>query len=240
MNSFVNLLSWESVTIFVGGLATLAIYSFLIKENSFYRFFEHLFIGISAGLLPIFSIRDFIWPNILAPLLGYDLVKFPDGTYLEPYDSRVLLYLFPAAFGLLYYTIYSRRLSWMIKIVIGFSLGASAGLYFKGFFAEVIPQIIASFRPLYVPGVDLKSTVLASANNIFFILTLLLVFNYFLFTFKFQSRSHALAIRSGRWLMMICFGSFFGSTVMARLALLVERLQFLIIDWFGLLQRFFK
>ena len=30
---------------------------------------------------------------------------------------------------------------------------------------------------------------------------------------------------------MICFGAFFGSTVMARLALLVERVQFIITDW---------
>jgi hypothetical protein len=36
---------------------------------------------------------------------------------------------------------------------------------------------------------------------------------------------------SGRWLMMVCFGAYFGSTVMARMALLVERLQFLLTDW---------
>jgi hypothetical protein len=31
--------------------------------------------------------------------------------------------------------------------------------------------------------------------------------------------------------MMIVFGAFFGSTVMARMALLVERVQFLLQDW---------
>jgi len=30
---------------------------------------------------------------------------------------------------------------------------------------------------------------------------------------------------------MVCFGAFFGSTVMARLALLVERVQFIAEDW---------
>ena len=34
---------------------------------------------------------------------------------------------------------------------------------------------------------------------------------------------------------MVCFGAFFGSTVMARTALLVERVQFLLIDWYGAL-----
>ena len=31
--------------------------------------------------------------------------------------------------------------------------------------------------------------------------------------------------------MMVCFGAFFGSTMMARMALLVERLDFLASDW---------
>ena len=31
--------------------------------------------------------------------------------------------------------------------------------------------------------------------------------------------------------MMITFGAFFGSTVMARMALLIDRLQFLTRDW---------
>jgi hypothetical protein len=32
-------------------------------------------------------------------------------------------------------------------------------------------------------------------------------------------------------MMMCCFGAFFGSTIMARMALLVERLEFLINEW---------
>jgi hypothetical protein len=31
---------------------------------------------------------------------------------------------------------------------------------------------------------------------------------------------------------MVCFGAFFGSTIMARLALLIERLQFLVSSWY--------
>ena len=78
-----------------------------------------------------------------------------------------------------------------------------------------------------------------SFNNILFVATLLLVLNYFFFSFgkdnsaqdgspgTLQSRMAPL----GRPLLMICFGAFFGSTVMARLALLVERVQFIITDW---------
>ncbi|MGB9620785.1 MAG: hypothetical protein ACPL7K_10255, partial [Armatimonadota bacterium] len=37
--------------------------------------------------------------------------------------------------------------------------------------------------------------------------------------------------KAGRWLLMISFGAFFGNTVMTRMAVFLERLQFLVGDW---------
>lgn len=221
-------------TTITAGVATLAIFSFLIKENPFYRLFEHIFIGIAAGLGIIQGLRYFLWPQILRPMLGYDIVTFPDGTMSKPYDMTVLLYLIPMCFGLLYYFIYSQRHAWLAKLVIGFSLGASAGLAFKGFFAEMLPQLASSFKPLVV--MDSSGIIWGqSISNCIFIFTLLAVMYYFFFSIKVDSAVEKKFSSSGRWLMMVCFGSFFGSTVMARLALLVERLQFLFVDWFNAL-----
>ena len=224
--------SWGLYTVFVGGLGTLAIFSFLIKENPFYRFFEHLFIGIAAGLGPMLVVRDFLWPNIIEPMLGRNITVYPDGTTSTPYQPLYLLYLVPMLFGCLYYFIYSRRYSWLAKVVIGFTLGASGALAIRGFFGEVIPQITGSFKPLVV--MDQGSFMLAeSLNNILFVVTLLLVLNYFFFTFGREGSLQGKAAPLGRPLLMVCFGAFFGSTVMARLALLVERVQFIVIDWFA-------
>jgi hypothetical protein len=224
--------SWGLYTVFVGGLGTLAIFSFLIKENPFYRFFEHLFIGIAAGLGPMLVVRDFLWPNIIEPMLGRNITVYPDGTTSAPYQPLYLLYLVPMLFGCLYYFIYSRRYSWLAKVVIGFTLGASGALAIRGFFGEVIPQITGSFKPLVV--MDQGSFMLAeSLNNILFVVTLLLVLNYFFFTFGREGSLQGKAAPLGRPLLMVCFGAFFGSTVMARLALLVERVQFIVIDWFA-------
>ena len=235
--------TWASTTVIVAGVATLAIYSFLIKENGFYRFFEHLFIGIAAGYMPVFTLKDFLWPKIIQPLLGMDIVVYPDGTSSSSYSPFLLLYIFPMCFGMLYYFIYSKRHSWLARLVIGFSLGASAGLTFKGFFVEMMPQVSSSFRPLVVfcetvsdgclsvwgSSIDIWSSI----NNIVFVVTLLTVMYYFFFSVKGgDGRLHQVARRSGRLMMMVCFGAFFGSTVMARLALLVERMQFLLIDWY--------
>lgn len=217
-------------SVLVGGVATLAIFSFLIKENRFYRLFEHLFIGIAAGLGPMLLIRDFLWPNILEPMLGLTIVTYPDGTVSEPYQPLYLLYLVPMMFGCLYYFIYSQRYAWVAKIVIGFTLGASGAVAIRGFFSEAVPQIAGSFKPLVVFN-EAGFSLLESFNNILFVATLLLVLNYFFFTFGRERSAQGKVAPLGRPLLMVCFGAFFGSTVMARLALLVERVQFIVGDW---------
>ena len=224
--------AWSLASVLVGGVATLAIFSFLIKENGFYRLFEHLFIGIAAGLGPMLLIRDFLWPNILEPMLGLTIVTYPDGTVSEPYQPMYLLYLVPMLFGCLYYFIYSQRYSWLAKVVIGFTLGASGALAIRGFFSEAVPQIAGSFKPLVVFN-EQGLALLESFNNSLFVATLLLVLNYFFFTFGKESSVQGKIAPLGRPLLMVCFGAFFGSTVMARLALLVERVQFIVGDWFS-------
>ena len=215
---------WEVI---IAGICTLAIYSFLYRENPVYRFFEHIFIGIATAWGLVATVRNYLWPKILRPLSGFDRIPYPDGSYAEPYNSLFLLYLLPIAFGLLYYFILSRKYNWIAQIVIGFQLGVAGGLAFKGTFTELLPQLFDSFRPVFVPG-DIYSTL----SNLVFLLTLLTALAYFFFSFK-RTPGGVVAVSSsiGRWMMMGCFGAFFGSTIMARMALLVNRLDFLLRDW---------
>jgi hypothetical protein len=225
-------MSWDDATILIGGIATLAIYSFLIKENAFYRFFEHLFIGIAAGFLPILTIKNFLWPKVIEPMIYGGKTVYPDGFIVEPFNYYYLLYGLPLLFGLLYYFIYSDKYSWLAKLVIGFSLGFSAGLSFKGFFNEILPQLSSSFKPLVVFDQAGSFDPYQSISNALFVVILLSVMSYFFFSFKkFATINSKISVFS-RWFMMVCFGAFFGSTVMARMALLVERVQFLVENWF--------
>lgn len=229
-------MTWEAATIIMGGIATLAIFSFVYRENAFYRSFEHLFIGIATGWGVILTLKNFFWPMVITPLLGLDRVQYPDGSWSEPYNTLYLLYLIPALLGLLYYASYVPRYAWMSKIVIGLSLGASAGLAFKGFFNQMLPQLEGSFKPLVVfeEGKAKEWEFIdwfGSFSNVLFVFTLLSVMYYFFFSFRHSSKALTKLSLSGRWLMMVCFGAYFGSTVMARMALLVERLQFLLGPW---------
>jgi hypothetical protein len=224
---FGSLAWWE---VFIAGISTFAVFSFLYRENPFYRFFEHLYIGIAAGWGIIVTVRNFLWPQVLKPLFGLDRAIFPDGTASVPYNEGYLLFILPMVFGLLFYFILSKRHSWLAQLVIGFELGFAGGLAFKGTFSEFLPQLFDSFRPLYVQG-----SVEDSLANIVFVFVLLSSLTYFFFTFKRTPGGAIDRFSSiGRWMMMGCFGAFFGSTIMARMALLVERLDFLIHEWFPL------
>lgn len=215
---------WEVV---LAGVSTLAIYSFLYRENSFYRFFEHLFIGIATAYGIVATVRFFLWPELLKPMLGLDRIEFPDGTMSEPWESMYLLYLLPMSFGLLFYCILTKRHKWLAQLVIGCQLGYAGGLAFKGTFSELLPQLYDSFRSFYVPG-----SYVDSLTNVFFVVTLVSSLTYFFFTFRrTEGGVVERASSTGRWLMMGCFGAFFGSTIMARMALLVERLEYLIHTW---------
>ena len=222
-------MTFQLATVLVGGVATIAIFSFLIKENPFFRLFEHIYIGIAAGWGIVQTLKEFVWPKIIMMMFGYNIDIYPDGTQSAPWNRLYLLYLLPMAFGLLYYFIFSVRYGWLAKLVIGFTLGMSAGLALKAFFNEIMPQVTGSFKPLVV-FTNGSFDIGRSFNNAFFVVTVLCVMNYFFFSFK-RSKVSERSSSAGRWLMMVCFGAFFGSTVMARMALLVERLRFLQISW---------
>lgn len=229
-----SMLQWQNLTILLGGLSTIAVFSFLVKENALYRFFEHFYIGIATGLGVILGFKNFLWPIILVPLFGLDIVQYPDGTFSKEYNPWVLLYGVAVVFGLFYYFAYTRRYAWLSKLAIGFSLGIGGGIAFKAFFSEWVPQIQSSFKPLLVRTckegacrIDLWS----SFENAVFIFTFVAVMYYFFFSFKRKTRVGAGMAHGGRLMLMVCFGAFFGSTVMARMALLVERVSFLLIDW---------
>ena len=58
--------------------------------------------------------------------------------------------------------------------------------------------------------------------------------SYFFFSARHRG-IHGAAARVGIWFLMIAFGASFGYTVMARVSLLISRVQLLHRDWLRLL-----
>lgn len=207
----------QGIIIWLGALGTLALYSVLYRENPVYRAAEHAFLGLATGY-GLYA----IWANVLYPMWYKPMSEKGEWTWG--------LLLVP---GLMYYTIYSKRLSWMSRVVMMTMLGFEAGLIFRVWSGRYMRQISDSFRPILQP---LLQPPYIDFNNLLFLVTLGSVMLYFFFSFEHKGKAMTRTVGLGRWLMMIAFGAMFGSTVMARLSLFIGRLWFLFTDWIHLIR----
>jgi hypothetical protein len=53
------------IQIWLGALLTLMIMSFLYRDNPFYKFAEHLFVGVSAAYWMVQGVWQTLLPNML-------------------------------------------------------------------------------------------------------------------------------------------------------------------------------
>lgn len=206
----------DTITTWVAAIATLAILSVVYRENRFYRFFEHLFIGVATGFGVFIT-----WRDALAQ------------TWWQPLSTGSWYWILAPLVALLFYTVYFPKYAWLSRFLISVMFGLGAGAAFRGFYSQVWPQVTSSFLPLLPRG---EVTVGEAFNNLVFLLTLICVMVYFFFSFRHEKQAIRGTARMGRWLLMIAFGATFGSTVMARFSLLIDRIHFLLADWLHLVR----
>lgn len=202
----------SSPLVWFGALCTLGLYSILYRENKFFRFFEHLFIGLATGYAIYIT-----WTQTLRPRWWDPMVT--EGRWW---------WAFALPAGLLFYLIYSRRYAWMSRLIFALFFGFAAGQAFQLFAGVYFPLFRSAINnPLL--GVPVSTAL----NNVLFLVILLSVMSYFFFSFE-QRGVVARASRLGRYLLMFAFGAIFGSTIMARMSLLIGRVYFLLNDWLGI------
>jgi small-conductance mechanosensitive channel len=134
--------------------------------------------------------------------------------------------------------VYSKKHAWMSRLIFGLFFGAAAGQAFQGFAARYFPLIRSAVNvPLYnppevnAPGAYALTPVSAVLNNVLFLVIVVSVMTYFFFSFEQKTKPVQAASRFGRYVLMFAFGAIFGSTIMARMSLLIGRVYFLIHDW---------
>ena len=199
--------------IWLTALGSLAIFSFLWKDNTFYRAAEHLYVGCSAGYGISQAYRIIIiqaWQPITR-------------------DGKFMI-IIPTILGLLLYTRFSQRIAWMSRWSMAFLIGIGTGISIYGIFnSQLVAQIRASIVPLYVAG-----NAATTRDNIILVFGVLAVLSYFLFTIKVRGpMKHVTA--TGRILMMVTFGVAFGNVIMGRMALLLGVLQTIYGKWLGVM-----
>ena len=187
---------------------TLAIYSFLYKDNPAYKLAEHIYVGVSAGYTVCIAYFNNIDPNLIKQLT-------------EKHNYFVLL---PALMGLLMYSRFFSKISWVSRISIAFVIGAGAGIG--------VPNAVQGYL-LKHTGATIAPLFSSSGfefNALIILIGVASVLIYFFFSIE-----PGKGLKAVSWLgiiyLMIFFGASFGYTVMGRVSLVIGRMRFLILDW---------
>jgi len=199
------------VETWIAAFLTLCVFSFLYRDNPFYRFAEHLFVGAAAGYLLAVQYQNVILPNVWMPLTS--------GTRTP---LSITLAVIPAILGLLMLARLWDRMAGPARWAIAFYVGVYSGIAVPGYLqAQIFAQLSDAVKP-FEPGWH-------AINSVLILLGFLSVVAYFFFSAPHKG-VHGAAARVGIWFLMIAFGASFGYTVMARASLLIDRVLFLLRD----------
>ncbi len=221
----------KGLLVTVGAFLTLFIFSFLYKDNPYYKFAEHLFVGVSAAYWMCMGFWGTMVPNLFGklypPMVGGVMPALKD----NPAEPWMVI---PLILGILLLMRLSSSAGWISRWALAFIVGTTAGLNLVRYLrSDFIQQINNTTFSLYVTGAtgfDFGQTL---SNAVIFI-GVMCGLVYFFFS-KEHKGAFGAGARIGIIVLMVTFGASFGYTVMARISLLVGRMQFLFGDWLGMI-----
>ena len=210
----------EVLGIWVAAFFTLCIYSFLYRDNPFYRFAEHLFVGVSVGYGIVFSIHQGLIP----------LAWVPFWEAITKREFMGLLKLIPIAIGLLFFARVVPKYSWLIRYPIAILIGIGAGLAIPNVMeASIFGQVNGTLTPFgQIHAGELGFFAIFGA--ILMLVGVICTLTYFFFSIEHRGVVGRIS-KVGIIFLMVGFGSAFGNTVMGRVSLLIQRVDFLLNDW---------
>ena len=206
-------MNWVDILqVWLMAFLTLALFSFMYKDNPVYKVAEHIFAGLTAGYQV-----GLIWDTIIQQKLWDPMLQ-----------GGQWWLVFPGILGLLMFTRFSSNYSWVSRVSLAFVMAVTSGIFLTSeLHGRVLPQMRDTMLPLL--GTDGFAATLLSIIVVVGVISTLI---YFYFS-KPHTGALGVTAKVGIWFIMISFGAHFGYTVMGRVSLLIGRVQFLIVDWIG-------
>ena len=187
---------------------TFCIFSFLYRDNPFYKFAEHLLVGISVGYVLVIALNTTLMPKLINPI----------------FKEEEFSYIIPGILGLFMLLRFFPKYVWLSRISIALIIGAGAGVAIPATIqAKIFAQMQATMSSM------------ASINGIIVFVGIATTLAYFFFSREHKGWFGATA-RVGTWFLMVFFGATFGYTVMSRISLLIGRMQFLLGDFLHIIK----
>lgn len=202
-------MSVELFGVFLGVFFTLAIYTFLYRENPYSRIAEYVFIGAATGYGIAFDL-DWLRSQWI-------------GTWSKT-TGDAIAFIFAIFLSLLWYFRFSRKYFFLYRIPLAITVGTTIGLALRSVvFAQVLEQVRAT-AALTVVGVDAWT----AFNNLVTVTIVVCTLLYFTFTISQAAAPWKPINKFARYSMMVGFGSAYGYTVLTRMALFIGRVQYLL------------
>ena len=237
--------------VWISVFLTLSIFSYLYKDNPFYKAAEHLYIGVSAGYVAVISFWQQIQPNLFGRLwpridvnaeMGifksvwyfvYDVFNWVStlGGWLDRsifptngikgFDEISWIYIIPFILGIFMLLRLVPSLGWLARWAIAYIVGMAAGLRFYGFLNSDV------LLQVKAATVDFSGDWWSIFNGLILLVGTLSGLVYFFFS-KEQTGIVGRVSKVGIYFLMIKFGASFGFAVMGRISLLIGRFEELI------------
>ncbi|MBD3170704.1 MAG: hypothetical protein GF307_14595 [candidate division Zixibacteria bacterium] len=187
----------------LAALLTLFIFSFLYRDNVFYKFAERLVAGVSAGYWTILLYHTSFTDKVIVPI----------------FEQQHYWYIIPSILGIMMWTRFSRKWAWLSRISLAFYIGIATGVALPiAMYASIYRQLQASMVSISLDWAGINSALVT--------IGLLCSLAYFYFSKEHDGWFGGIS-RVGIYTLMIGFGAGFGLTVMGRISLLIDRVLFL-------------
>jgi hypothetical protein len=221
----------EVAGVWLAALLTLAVLSYILGNNPFFRLAEYLFVGMAAGYAGALAWNQILWPRLEL------LINDPVGHW--PYGVFFLL-------GILLLTRGARRIAVLGNLPLGVLFGTGAALAIGGALTgSLVPQMQAS-----IVSLSPAAHTVGLARWTYVIDAVLLVLGTLAVLSVFHFRARPEGTRGnffdgllkgsrglGRGVIMITFGALLAGALMSFFAILLSRLDFLVNDWIVLFSR---
>jgi len=193
---------------------TLAIMSFLYKDNPIYKLAEHIYVGVAAGYLFVLAVVHTIKPNFwdcVAPLF----TGASGGKWVR---------LGAGIFGIMFLLRLHKKTSWLSNFPLAVMVGTYAALRMTGLAnSDLVGQLHGTINCLNFKDISLFAwDKPALINNLLIVVGVICVLSYFFFSLEHRGMLK-ISGKTGIYFLMITFGSSYGYTVMARVSVLVGR-----------------
>ena len=225
---------------------TICIFSYLFGDNPFYKVAEHIFVGVSAGYIAVYTFWSTIWPNLFGRLWPASqtsdsiLMKmwyavygifsfivgfvnesiFPKGGVDSGFELNIT-YVIPLILGIFMILRLVPSLSWLARFSIAYIVGMISGLKLYSFLNS---NILMQVKDL---GINTEASSWIIFNQLLIIIGVVAGLIYFFFSMEHKGFIGKVS-KVGIFYLMIKFGASFGFAVMGRISLLIGRFEELI------------